>query len=57
MKARLVHGVEAKGWKMRFCMVSAEVELETREPATYIELERRFRAAKVNVKPLRRDFQ
>lgn len=48
LKARFVHGLEAKGWRMKFSLLKAEVEIDA-DPATYTELARRFRAANVLV--------
>ena len=53
LKARMLHGVEASGWRMKFSLLRAEVEIEA-EPATYRELARRFHAANVHVRPARR---
>ncbi|GBP44781.1 Transcription factor CP2 [Eumeta japonica] len=50
LNARLIHGVVAKGWRMRFELIRAEVELEAREPEVYRRLERRLRAANVHVR-------
>lgn len=53
LKARLVHGVEARGWRMNFSLLKAEVEIEA-DPGTYRELARRLKAANVHVRPARR---
>uniref|UniRef100_A0A2H1V4A8 SFRICE_003229 n=1 Tax=Spodoptera frugiperda TaxID=7108 RepID=A0A2H1V4A8_SPOFR len=53
LSARLVHGVEAQGWRMKFSLLKAEVEIEA-DPATYRELARRLNAANVHVRPARR---
>ncbi|CAB3241952.1 unnamed protein product [Arctia plantaginis] len=53
LSARLLHGVEAQGWRMKFSLLKAEVEIEA-DPATYRELARRLNAANVHVRPARR---
>lgn len=53
LSARLVHGVQAQGWRMKFSLLRAEVEIEA-DPATYRELARRLNAANVHVRPARR---
>lgn len=53
LNARLVHGIEAQGWRMKFSLLKAEVEIEA-DPATYRELARRLNAANVHVRPARR---
>lgn len=53
LKARLVHGIEARGWRMKFSLLKAEVEIEA-DPGTYRELARRLNAANVQVRPARR---
>ncbi|KAF9809271.1 hypothetical protein SFRURICE_015734 [Spodoptera frugiperda] len=50
LSARLVHGVEAQGWRMKFSLLKAEVEIEA-DPATYRELARRLNAANVHCGP------
>ncbi|CAG5053162.1 unnamed protein product [Parnassius apollo] len=52
LRARLVHGVEARGWRMKFSLLKAEVEIEA-DPDTYRELARRLKAANVHVRPAR----
>ncbi|CAG4963473.1 unnamed protein product [Colias eurytheme] len=52
LRARLVHGVEARGWRMKFSLLKAEVEVEA-EPETYIEIARRLKAANISVRPSR----
>ncbi|CAG9794441.1 unnamed protein product [Diatraea saccharalis] len=52
LKARLVHGVEARGWRMKFSLLKAEIEIDA-DPVTYRELARRLKAANLNVRPLR----
>ncbi|KAI8441591.1 hypothetical protein MSG28_015165 [Choristoneura fumiferana] len=54
LNARLVHGVEASGWRMKFALLKAEVEIEA-DPETYRELARRLKAANVHVRPARRN--
>ncbi|CAH2084261.1 unnamed protein product [Euphydryas editha] len=50
LRARLVHGVEANGWRMKFSLLKTEVEIDA-DPETYRELARRLRAANVIVRP------
>ncbi|KPJ11032.1 Transcription factor CP2 [Papilio machaon] len=52
LRARLIHGVEARGWRMKFSLLKAEVEIEA-DPDTYRELARRLKAANVHVRPAR----
>ncbi|KPI96612.1 Transcription factor CP2-like protein 1 [Papilio xuthus] len=52
LRARLIHGVEARGWRMKFSLLKAEVEIEA-DPDTYKELARRLKAANVHVRPAR----
>lgn len=49
LRARMVHGLEARGWRMKFSLLKAEVEIDA-DPVTYEELARRFRAANVTVR-------
>lgn len=53
LKARLVHGVEARGWRMKFALLRADVEIDA-DPDTYNELALRLRSANVHVRPARR---
>lgn len=53
LQARLVHGVEARGWRMKFSLLKAEVEIDA-DPDTYRDIARRLRAANVHVRPTRR---
>lgn len=50
LRARLVHGVETNGWRMKFSLLKTEVEIDA-DPDTYRELARRLRAANVVVRP------
>ncbi|OWR49684.1 putative transcription factor CP2 [Danaus plexippus plexippus] len=50
LRARFVHGVETRGWRMKFSLLRTEVEIDA-DPETYMELARRLRAANVIVKP------
>ncbi|CAF4742454.1 unnamed protein product [Pieris macdunnoughi] len=52
LKARLFHGLEASGWRMKFSLLKAEVEIEA-DIETYIEIARKLKAANVVVKPTR----
>lgn len=52
LRARLVHGVEAQGWRMKFTVLRTEVEIEA-DPETYREIARKLRAANVIVRPRR----
>lgn len=54
LNARLVHGVEARGWRMKFALLKAEVEIEA-DDETYRELAQRLKAANVHVRPARRN--
>lgn len=49
LQARLIHGLEARGWRMKFSLLKAEVEIDA-DQETYIELARRFKAANVQVR-------
>lgn len=55
VSARLLHGIEARGWRMRFALLRADVEIEADEH-TYRELARRLHASggNVHVRPKRR---
>lgn len=53
LKARLIHGVVARGWRMKFSLLKAEVEIEA-DPATYRKLAKRLNAANILVRPARR---
>lgn len=53
LNARLVHGVEARGWRMKFGLLKADIEIEADEE-TYRELARRLASANVHVRPARR---
>lgn len=53
LQAKLVHGVEASGWRMKFSLLKAEVEIEA-DPETYRQLARKLNAANVHVRPARR---
>lgn len=53
LQARLVHGVEARGWRMKFSLLKAEVEIDA-DPETYREVARRLKATNVYVRPARR---
>lgn len=55
LKARFVHGVEARGWRMKFALLRAEVEIEA-DTETYKELARRLKAANVYVRQARRSI-
>lgn len=55
LRARFVHGVEARGWRMKFSLLKAEAEIEA-DPETYRELARRLKAANVHVRPARRSL-
>jgi hypothetical protein len=53
LNALLVHGVEARGWRMKFSLLRADVEIDA-DPTTYRELARRLKAANIHVRPARR---
>ncbi|CAK1548990.1 unnamed protein product [Leptosia nina] len=52
LKARLLHGLEARGWRMKFSLLKADVEIEA-DTDTYIEIARRLKAANFSVRPSR----
>lgn len=49
LRARLLHSVEAQGWRMRFSLLKTEVEIDA-DPETYRELAARLRRANVIVR-------
>ncbi|KAJ2939274.1 hypothetical protein O0L34_g13368 [Tuta absoluta] len=52
LQARLLHGIQARGWRMKFSLLKADVEIHA-DPETYRELARRLTAANVRVRPAR----
>lgn len=57
LRARLYHGVEARGWRMKFALIRADIEIDARDPAVYRQLARRLSAANVHVRPSRSNLE